>query len=139
MVLPVAEVRHEVFADPLGRVVADICVEPLPVANLFEWHQRNRKQDTAARSDFFLTGFRDFRADPSAAHALRRQGQQQSVVDPDGLVDLVMNPLAAEHVVRGEPAADAPILQVRIQAIREVLISRGVGDKARIELNRPGL
>jgi hypothetical protein len=39
----------------LARIVANICVKWLPIANGFERHKRDWKQDTAWRSDFFLS------------------------------------------------------------------------------------
>jgi hypothetical protein len=69
---------------------------------------------------------------------VRRQDQQQLVVQSDGFVDLLVEFPAALNVVRGKPAAHAFALQVGVEAVGEVLVFGGVADEAGVELDGVG-
>src|ERR1035438_8570190 len=112
VVFPIAEIRYEILANLAGRVLAGVGVKTLPVAKRFECAKADREEDAAAFLDFPLAGLRYFCLDPFAVHAVRGEDQQQFVMHANGFVDLFMEFLAAAHVVRSKPAADAFGLQV---------------------------
>jgi len=85
--------------------------------------------------DFALAGFADFGFDPFAFHAVFGEDEEELVVQADGFVDLLVDLLAGGHVVRGEPAADAFILEVGVEAVGEGLVFGGVADEAGVELD----
>ena len=61
---------------------------------------------------------------------MRRQDQQQLVVQADGFVDLLVELPAALNIVRSKPAAHAFVLQVGVEAVGEGLVFGGVADEA---------
>src|ERR1700685_1613871 len=135
VVFPVAEVGDEVFADFAGGIFAGVGLEALPVAQGFKGRQADGEQDAALVAQFALAGLGDFRIHPLALHAVRRQDQQQLVVQADGFVDLLVEFLAALNVVRGKPAAHAFVLKVGVEAVGEGLVFGGIADEAGVELD----
>jgi len=94
--------------------------EALPVAQGFKRREPDGEQHTPLVAHLALAGLGDFRLHPLALHAVRRQDQQQLVVQADGFVDLLVEFPAALHVVRSKPAAHTFVLQVGIEAVGEV-------------------
>ena len=56
-------------------------------------------------------------------------------MEADGFVDLLVDLFAGGHVVRGEPAADAFVLEVGVETVGEILVFGGVADEAGVELD----
>ncbi len=135
VVFPVAEVGDEVFADLAGGIFAGVGVEALPVAQGFKGRQADGEKHPSLVAQLALAGLGDFRLHPLALHAVRRQDQQQLVVQADGFVDLLVDFLAALNVVRGKPTAYAFVLQVGVEAVGEGLVFGGVADEAGVELD----
>src|ERR1019366_2825457 len=67
-------------------------------------------------------------------HAVRRQDQEEPLISSYRFVDLLMYLLSGLYIVRREPAADAVLLQIGMQASGEFLILGGIADEAGIEL-----
>src|ERR1019366_898203 len=67
-------------------------------------------------------------------HAVRRQDQEEPLISSYRFVDLLMYLLSGLYIVRREPAADAVVLQIGMQASGEFLILGGIADEAGIEL-----
>jgi hypothetical protein len=65
-----------------------------------------------------------------------REDQQQLVIEADGLLDPLSDPVAGLHVFRGEPAAHASALQVGVEPLGEVLVFTGITQKAGVILDR---
>jgi len=64
-----------------------------------------------------------------------REDEEEFVVEADRFVDLLVDLFAGSHVMRGEPAADAGVLEVGVEAVGEGLVFGGVGDEAGVELD----
>ena len=77
-------------------------------------------------------GAGDFIAHPFARHRLRRENDQQLVIDTDGFIDAPPELIADLEVFWREPAAHVVGLQVVIEAAGEVLILAGIADEAAI-------
>ena len=56
-------------------------------------------------------------------------------MESDGFVDLFVDLFAGGHVVGGEPATDAFVLKVVVEAVGEFLVLGGVRDEAGVELD----
>ena len=135
MVLPVAEVGDEILANLAGGIFAGVGVEALPVAQGCEGREPDGEQNTPLVAHLAFAGLGDFGLHPLALHAVRRQDQQQLVVQADGFVDLLVEFLAALNVVRGKPAAHAFVLKVGVEAVGEGLVFGGIADEAGVELD----
>ena len=133
--VPGAEIGDEVLANFGGGVVTSVGVEELPGADGFVVDKADREQHLALLSEFFFARVRDLSFHPAAVHAVLGEDQQQAVVNADGFVNLLVNLFAASHVVRGEPAADAFVLEVGVEAVGEGLVLGRVADKAGVELD----
>src|ERR1019366_4223681 len=59
----------------------------------------------------------------------------QPVMQPNGLVDLLMDLLPAMYIVRRKPAAHAFVLQVGMNPLGKLLVVRRVADEAGVELD----
>jgi len=133
--LPVAEIGNEIFANLARQVLPFVGVEKLPVPNRLKRNQSDGKQHALFLRTLPLPGFADFSLYPRALHAVRRKDQEQPLISSDRFVDLLMDFLSSLYIVRREPAADAFVLQIRVQAVGEFLIFGGIADEAGIELN----
>src|ERR1700722_17553147 len=122
--------------------------ESFPISASKYFHSRRDSNDTSrignstdGPSKFLFPGMRNFCPHPFAIQAVSRKHQQQSIIRTDCLVDLVVEFFAALDVVRSEPIVDTVLFQVTAQELRELLVPRGVADKAGIEVrfqhNRP--
>jgi len=134
VVLPVTEIGYEVFANLDRQILPFVGVEKLPVPNGIEGNQADGEQHALFLRALPLASFSDFRLHPFAVHAVRRQDQEQPLIPSYRFVDLLMNLLSGLYIVRREPAADAIVLQIGMQAGGEFLIFGGIADEAGIEL-----
>src|SRR5712691_4309192 len=75
MVLPITEIRDEVFADLARRILAGVSVKVLPSLNALERNQANRKKDSTVFVQFFLARVSNLGFDPLAIHAVIRQNE----------------------------------------------------------------
>ena len=58
----------------------------------------------------------------SLLHAVLGEDQQQLVMQPNGLIYLLMNLAPAMNVVRREPATNAFILQISVEPVGKLLV-----------------
>ena len=80
----------------------------------------------------------NFRLHPVTAHAVLRQDQQQLVMQPNRVIDLLMDLPPALNIVRRKPAANALGLQIGIEPVSEFLVFGRVADKAGVDsMGRP--
>jgi hypothetical protein len=97
--------------------------------------QANRKQDRTFLLLLLLEGGLHLLLDPLAKYRVLGQDQQQPFVDVDSVIDALSELVADLHVLCGEPASHAVVLQVGVQALRELLVLRRVADEARVVLD----
>src|SRR5262249_7441100 len=71
-----------------------------------------------------------------AVHAGLGEDEQQLVVQPDGLIELLMNLAPALDVVRRKPAADTSVLQIGVEPVGKLLVMGRIADEAGVELDR---
>ena len=84
-----------------------------------------------------LTRIGNLRPHPIAVHAVLGEDEQQLVMQPDGLIELLMNLAPALDVVRRKPAAHAFVLQIGIEPLGKLLVFGRIADEAGVELDRP--
>ena len=135
VLVPGGEVGDEVFTNFARTVFAGVGVEAFPGLEGWEGDKAEGEEHAAVFGEFVFAGFGDFGFDPFAVHAVRGEDEEECVVEADGFVDLLVDFLAGSHVVRGEPAADAGVLEVGVEAVGEALVLSGVGDEAGVELD----
>src|SRR5205814_5881893 len=73
---------------------------------------------------------------PFALHATLREDNQQSVVNLNGSLYLLVKLLAALYVFGGEPHTHLLVAHARIKPTRKLFVSRAVADEAGVELYR---
>src|SRR5271167_1520841 len=88
--LPPAEVRNEILPHLPRRVFPRIAVEALPIAQPLKPHQPDGKQHPLAFFRLPFARLGNLGLHPLARHAVLRQDQQQPVMQPNGLVDLLV-------------------------------------------------
>src|SRR5262249_445672 len=135
MILPVREVGDEIFPDLDAQVFSAIRVEALPITDGLEVDESDREELPPLPLDFGPPRLADLGPDPFAVHALGRKDQQQLVMDPDRLIDLLVELLPALHVFGCEPDSQSLVPHLAVESLGEVLILRAVADEARIELD----
>ena len=130
-----AEVGDEVLPDFAGAVFAGVGVEAFPGLEGLEGDEAEGEEHAAVFLDFAFAGFGDFGFDPFAGHAMRGEDEEELVVEADGCVDLLVDFLARSKVVGSEPAADAGVLEIGVEAVGEGLVLGGVRDEAGVKLD----
>src|SRR5579871_4921469 len=110
--LPVAKIRDKVLTDFTSGVCPGVSIEAHPIPDGFEICKPYRKEYTPIVAHFAAASLGNFGFDPLATHAGWGNNQQKPVKDADGFVDLLVDLLAALHVMRREPAANASCLQI---------------------------
>src|SRR5260221_2218221 len=73
--------------------------------------------------------------DPPTGDRMRREDQQELIVQANGLVDALPELISDLHIFRGKPAAHAFTLQVGIQPVGKVLVAAGIADEAGVVLD----
>src|ERR1051326_8877858 len=115
VILPAAEIRDEVLTDLAGRVLAGIGVEVLPVADLREGYEADREQYAPTFGQFLLACMSNLRLHPFAIHSVVGEDKEQTVVEANCIVNLLVEFPATLNAVRRKPAAHASILQVGME------------------------
>src|SRR4051812_2030833 len=92
--------------------------------------QPDREQDQLLPVALFSERLADLVLDPIAGNGVLGQDQQHLVPEPDRLVDGVEDLGADWHVVGREPAPDALVLEIGMEALRERVVLTRIADEA---------
>lgn len=136
VVFPVGEVGDVIFPDFGGQIFAGVGVEAGPVLDLLEAAEADGKQLLSFLAELGLTSPADLGHHPFAAHALLRQHQQQTVVDLNGLINLLHELLASLHIFGSKPDSQLFGPHSLMQPPSELVILAAVADEARLVLHR---
>src|SRR5260221_3018106 len=97
--------------------------------------QADGKEHGALCLAFFGKCFLYLVFDPPTGDRMRREDQQELIVQANGLVDALPELISDLHIFRGKPAAHAFTLQVGIQPVGKVLVAAGIADEAGVVLD----
>src|SRR3954451_6334565 len=130
MLFPAAEVRHIVLSKLTGRIFPRICIKAFPITQFFELNQSHRKQHSPPFDTLTSSSLGNFSLHPFATHAGLRKYKEESLVNANSVLDLLMNLLPALQIMWSEPATNAPALKICMKASGEILVLTGIADEA---------